>query len=225
MKRGDDGMRVQEAIIAGHAPEAQTQWAHRVLDISVALLAIVFFAPLILLIGVLIKLDSPGPILFRHKRVGQDGKFFYCLKLRSMAQDSEERLLLLLAKDPTAVREWQETHKLKHDPRITKLGSFLRRSSLDELPQLWNILVGDMALVGPRPIVASEIGHYAEHFASYCAVRPGITGLWQVSGRNDTSYAERVALDMRYVRERSFVFDLKILIATIPAVILRRGSY
>lgn len=199
--------------------------AHRAVDFSIALVVIVFFAPLMWLIAILIKVDSEGPILFRHKRIGKDGRPFYCLKFRTMAHDAEERLRALLDTDEAAWQEWTETHKLKNDPRITRLGAFLRKSSLDELPQLWNILVGDMALVGPRPIVDSEIPYYAEHFGSYCAVKPGVTGLWQVSGRNDTSYAERVALDVSYIRNRSLMFDLRILIATIPAVLLRRGSY
>jgi Undecaprenyl-phosphate galactose phosphotransferase WbaP len=224
MKRGDK-MRMQEARTAKFIAGTEDHWAHRTLDVFVAGVALLFFAPLMLLVGVLVKLDSPGPVLFRHKRIGKDGRQFYCVKFRSMASDSDERLRRLLDSDAEAREEWEATHKLKNDPRITRLGAFLRKSSLDELPQLWNILANQMALVGPRPIVSSEVVHYGDHFAEYCAVKPGLTGLWQVSGRNDTSYAERVALDVRYVRDRSVFFDLRILAATMPAVLLRRGSY
>jgi exopolysaccharide production protein ExoY len=197
----------------------------RVLDLIVASLALIFFAPLMLGICLLVRLDSPGPVLFGQARLGRGGRTFVCLKFRSMVVDADRRLESLLAADADARAEWAATHKLKRDPRITRLGSFLRTSSLDELPQLWNILRGDMAVVGPRPIVAGEVGYYGEHFASYKAVRPGITGLWQISGRNDTTYAERVALDVSYVQRKSLALDLRILFATIPAVILRRGSY
>jgi exopolysaccharide production protein ExoY len=218
-------MRMQEARLANCIVPSEEHWAHRAMDVFVSGVALMFFAPLMLLVGVLVKLDSPGPVLFRHKRIGKDGRPFYCMKFRSMASDADERLRRLLEADPAAREEWEQTHKLKNDPRITRLGAFLRKSSLDELPQLWNILANQMALVGPRPIVASEVIHYGDHFAEYCAVKPGLTGLWQVSGRNDTSYAERVALDVRYVHGRSIMFDLRILLATMPAVLLRRGSY
>jgi lipopolysaccharide/colanic/teichoic acid biosynthesis glycosyltransferase len=142
-----------------------------------------------------------------------------------MVVDADAQLKALLESDPASSAEWAATRKLKNDPRITRLGLFLRRSSLDELPQLINILRGEMALVGPRPIVAAEAPFYGDYFGYYISVRPGVTGLWQISGRNDTTYAERVALDTRYVRQRSFLLDVRIIAATIPAVLLRRGSY
>lgn len=200
-------------------------WASRLMDVIIGAAMLVFFAPLILLLALAVKLDSPGPAIFRHRRIGRGGQAFFCLKLRSMTADADARLKAHLEQNPDARAEWEATQKLKDDPRITPLGAFLRKSSLDELPQILNILRGEMALVGPRPIVAVEARFYGPHFESYKAVRPGLTGLWQISGRNDTSYEERVALDVAYVRQRSFLVDLRILIATIPTVLLRRGSY
>lgn len=139
--------------------------------------------------------------------------------------DSQERLARHLAQDPAARREWEKDHKLRDDPRITALGRFLRKSSIDEIPQLLNVLAGEMSIVGPRPIVLDEIYRYGSRFASYCKVRPGITGLWQVSGRNNVNYRRRVAMDVAYVRNRSVLLDLKIIAATIPAVLQSRGSY
>jgi exopolysaccharide production protein ExoY len=166
-----------------------------------------------------------GPVVFAHRRIGRDGRHFRCLKFRSMAVDAEERLAELLARDPQARDEWERDHKLRNDPRVTKLGAFLRKSSLDELPQLVNVLKGEMSLVGPRPIVDAEAPKYGRRFRHYCAVKPGITGLWQVSGRNDTSYRARVAMDCVYAARRNALLDARIMLATIPAVLLSRGSY
>lgn len=196
-----------------------------IIDISISLAILVFIAPLLFVIALAIYLQDGGPVVFAHRRVGRSGRHFYCLKFRSMAVDAEQRLADLLANDPVAREEWARDHKLKNDPRITKLGHFLRRSSLDELPQLFNVLRGDMSLVGPRPIVDAEVPKYGRRFQCYCAVKPGITGLWQVSGRNDVSYRSRVAMDCAYAKSKSVGFDLWILAATIPAVLLRRGSY
>jgi lipopolysaccharide/colanic/teichoic acid biosynthesis glycosyltransferase len=142
-----------------------------------------------------------------------------------MAIDAEQRLAALLAQDPLARAEWERDHKLRNDPRVTRLGVFLRKTSLDELPQLFNVLRGEMSLVGPRPIVDAEVAKYGRRFANYCAIKPGITGLWQVSGRNDTSYRARVAMDCVYARQRNVVMDGMIIAATVPAVLMRRGSY
>lgn len=196
-----------------------------VIDISISLAILTFIAPLLLLIALAIYLQDGGPVVFAHRRVGRSGQHFYCFKFRSMAVDAEQRLADVLASSPAAREEWARDHKLKNDPRITKLGHFLRRSSLDELPQLFNVLRGDMSLVGPRPIVDAEVPKYGRRFQRYCAVKPGITGLWQVSGRNDVSYRSRVAMDCAYAKAKSVRFDLWILVATIPAVLLRRGSY
>ena len=197
----------------------------RGLDILVSLGLLVFLAPLMLLVVGLIFLANPGPALFGHTRIGRGGKSFKCLKFRSMVTDAEKRLADLLARDPKARAEWEADHKLRRDPRITAIGGFLRNSSLDELPQLVNVFKGEMSLVGPRPIVQDEAARYGRYFDVYCRVRPGITGLWQISGRNDVSYRRRVALDVAYVRSQSFRLNLKILMMTGPSVLLQRGSY
>ena len=197
----------------------------RFLDIVIALAVLLFIAPLMLVIAGLIKLQDGGPALFRQSRIGQGGEAFYCLKFRTMVTDAEVRLNALLARDPEARREWEQDHKLRKDPRITALGAFLRKSSLDELPQLFNVLKGEMSLVGPRPIVTAEIPRYGRWFAYYCAVRPGVTGLWQVNGRNNVSYRRRVALDVLYARTVGVRRYVQIMAATVPAVLLRSGSY
>ncbi|MGA0606740.1 sugar transferase [Phenylobacterium sp. VNQ135] len=196
-----------------------------VMNFSIALAALIFLAPLMIVVAILVYAQDGGPALFGHKRLGRDGRHFKCLKFRSMAVDAEARLAELLARDPAARAEWEKDHKLRNDPRVTKLGAFLRKSSLDELPQLFNVLRGEMSLVGPRPIVDAEVAKYGRRFRQYCAVKPGITGLWQVSGRNDTSYRSRVAMDCIYARRRNAVMDFKIMVATVPAVLLSRGSY
>jgi lipopolysaccharide/colanic/teichoic acid biosynthesis glycosyltransferase len=203
------------------ADEILTSFMH----IVVATLALIFFSPLMCLIAAAIYVQDGGPILFAHRRIGQSGRTFYCLKFRSMAVDAEARLAALLAEDPGARAEWELDHKLRNDPRVTRLGAFLRKTSLDELPQLLNVLRGDMCLVGPRPIVEAEVVKYGRRFSDYCAVKPGITGLWQVSGRNDTSYRTRVALDSVYAHRRCLKLDAYILACTLPAVLARRGSY
>jgi exopolysaccharide production protein ExoY len=195
------------------------------MNVVIALAALAFALPIMLGVGFAIFLQDGGPVLFAHRRIGRDGRVFRCLKFRSMAVDAEARLADLLARDPKARAEWEADHKLRNDPRVTKLGAFLRRSSLDELPQLFNVLRGEMSLVGPRPIVDAEIAKYGRRFRQYCAVKPGITGLWQVSGRNDTSYRTRVALDCLYAKRRSLLLDAQVLLATVPAVLMRRGSY
>lgn len=197
----------------------------RVLDVVIALAAIVFLAPLLIAVAVAVKLDDGGPVLFRQRRIGFGGAYFPCLKFRSMAVDAEAQLKALLARDPQASQQWVRDQKLRNDPRITRLGGFLRRSSLDELPQLFNVLAGDMSLVGPRPIVEAEISRYGRWFPAYASVRPGITGLWQVTGRNDVTYQRRVATDVIYTRNKSVALDMSILLRTIPAVLLRHGSY
>jgi exopolysaccharide production protein ExoY len=196
----------------------------RILDITLALLLLLFMAPLMLILCLLIAITDPGPVFFAHRRVGRNGRAFHCLKFRSMAVDAEQRLRDLLASDPSAREAWRRDHKLPNDPRITPLGRFLRRSSLDELPQLVNVLMGDMSLVGPRPITMDERRHYGRYFEHYCRVPPGLTGIWQVSGRSNTSYRRRVAMDVCYVRNNSPLLYLSILTRTVPAVLLARGS-
>jgi lipopolysaccharide/colanic/teichoic acid biosynthesis glycosyltransferase len=177
------------------------------------------------IIALAIFLQDGGPVLFAHRRIGRGGKPFFCYKFRSMAVDAESRLAELLARDPAAREEWARDHKLRDDPRVTPLGAFLRRSSLDELPQLFNVLQGTMSLVGPRPIVDAEISRYGKRFHHYCAVKPGITGLWQVSGRSDLSWEDGLRLDLYYVENWSLAADVVILWKTIGAVMASRGAY
>ena len=200
------------------------QFFTRTFDVLVSLGLLLFLAPLLIIISAMILITNPGPIIFGHKRLGRDGQAFRCLKFRSMVVDSQERLAQLLATDPEARAEWERDHKLRNDPRITPIGNFLRKSSLDELPQLFNVLRGEMSLVGPRPIVNDEVSRYGRYFAHYSRVRPGITGLWQVSGRSNTTYRRRVALDVAYSRSQSLSLNLKILMMTVPSVLSADGS-
>jgi exopolysaccharide production protein ExoY len=167
---------------------------------------------------------SRGPVFYRHKRIGFRGSEFGCLKFRTMIPYSEEAFQAYLQQNCEARREWSETRKLKHDPRVTPIGAFLRKTSLDELPQLINVIRGEMSLVGPRPVTRQELDHYGRYSAYYLQARPGLTGAWQISGRSNTSYEERVALDTQYVRDWSFGADLKIVVLTVPCVIAARGS-
>ncbi len=205
------------------APRSVARAAKVVFDISAALAGIAVLSPLLGLIAIAVKIDG-GPVFFAHTRIGRGGRKFNCLKFRSMTTNSADILAQLLKADPIAAAEWRETQKLKNDPRITAIGRLLRASSLDEIPQLINVLRLDMSLVGPRPIVADEVPRYGDNIAQYFAGRPGLTGLWQVSGRSDTSYAQRVALDTQYVSTWSIWRDFAILARTIPAVIRRRGA-
>jgi exopolysaccharide production protein ExoY len=206
-------------------PAMLRPFAKRTMDVIIAGTALLLLALPMLLIALAVRLDG-GPAMFAHNRVGRGGKLFGCLKFRSMVTDAEARLNALLAADPAARAEWEASRKLRHDPRVTRIGAFLRATSLDELPQLLNVLRGDMSLVGPRPVTASELaanyGAAAEH---YQAVRPGITGPWQVSGRSDTSYDRRVALDVAYATQPSLAEDIRLLLRTPAAVLLRRGAY
>ena len=196
----------------------------RALDVAIALSGIVLLAPLLLLCFVLTVATSPGPALFRHRRVGFGGKPFGCLKFRTMAVDASERLRHLLATDPRAAAEWAATRKLRNDPRVTAFGAIMRKSSLDELPQLFNVLKGDMSIVGPRPVTEEELERYASSIDAYLACRPGITGLWQVSGRSSTTYDKRIAYDTFYAQNWSVALDAKIIIVTIPAVLFAENA-
>lgn len=197
----------------------------RMFDMAVALMAIMVFLPLLILVTLAIKLSTPGPVLFVQRRVGRDGRLFPCLKFRSMVVNSQEVLDRILAESPAARAEWDADQKLRNDPRITPVGALLRKSSLDELPQLFNILIGQMSVVGPRPIIEAEIPRYGARFDAYCSVRPGLTGLWQVSGRNEVSYEARVRLDAFYAMRKSMAYDLAICLRTVPAVLASRGCY
>lgn len=198
--------------------------AKRVFDFIAAFCIVVSLVPLIVMVG-LYLLTQGGPLLIRHQRIGKRGKAFACLKFRSMVVDGDAVLERHLARDAAARDEWAKNRKLKDDPRVTAFGKIMRQTSVDELPQLFNVLRGEMSLVGPRPIVAAEVVHYGVHIRQYERVRPGLTGAWQVSGRSQLSYEARVALDCEYVARRSFKRDLSILLATVPAVLTSKGSY
>jgi exopolysaccharide production protein ExoY len=199
--------------------------AKRLLDLIAASSALLLVLPLFLLIAALIKLSDGGPIFYSHRRIGYNSRLFACLKFRTMVPNAENVLPEHLRASPQAAREWCETRKLKRDPRVTVIGSVLRQLSIDELPQLINVLRGEMSLVGPRPIVAEELEFYGEDAVLYLRARPGVTGAWQISGRNDLSYEQRVAFDRLYVESWSLWTDLVIIVRTIPAVLLAKGSY
>jgi lipopolysaccharide/colanic/teichoic acid biosynthesis glycosyltransferase len=225
----DAGFALPAHIPLIHSDSPQRLFRYRFIKRGIDITLVVLSAPFVLLllaaIVVAVRLSSPGPIFFSHRRIRRHGAFFTMWKFRTMCVDSAEVLETYLAAHPLARAEWRKTHKLKHDPRVTPVGDFLRRTSLDELPQLWNVLSGSMSLVGPRPIVAAEVEKYGEFFADYCLVKPGITGLWQVSGRCACTYAERVQLDRRYAHHWSLTTDVQILIKTLPSVINQDGAY
>jgi len=196
----------------------------RALDIVLASAGLLVLWPLMIAIAIAIRVGDGGPALFAQVRVGRNGRPFTCLKFRTMVMDAEKALAAHLASDPQARCEWETFQKLERDPRITGLGGFLRKTSLDELPQLFNILFGQMSVVGPRPIVHTEIERYGDSFVSCFSVRPGLTGLWQVSGRSDCSYQTRVALDQRYATTWTVLGDAEIILKTVPAVLTQKGS-
>jgi len=197
----------------------------RIFDVVIVCVGTLLASPLLLFIAAAIKLGSPGPIMYSQERIGRHGRRFRAWKFRSMVPNADQVLNDLLEKDPEMRKEWEADHKLKNDPRITWIGNLLRKTSLDELPQLWNILKGEMSLVGPRPIVEAEIEKYAEQYEQYVAVLPGLTGLWQISGRNKTTYPQRIEYDAYYVRNWSLWLDLHILICTVRVVLLREGAF
>lgn len=196
----------------------------RIFDLVAAVLLFVLALPIIVLISVIIRATG-YPVIFSHVRVGLDRKHFRCYKFRTMVPDAEDVLHVMLRSDAGALREWRANHKLRNDPRVTPFGRFLRRSSLDELPQLWNVLKGDMSLVGPRPIVEDEIEKYGNKALIYNSVRPGMTGLWQVLGRSNTSYSRRVSMDVLYVRRQSVSLDFWIMFKTAVVVLHRAGAF
>ncbi len=196
-----------------------------VFDYTLTVFGTIAISPVLLAVAIWIYKDSPGPVIFKHTRIGKDGEPFPCYKFRSMCVDAKEKLAELLEKNQEARAEWERDFKLKNDPRITKSGAFLRKTSLDELPQIFNVLRGEMSLVGPRPIIQEELERYGEHAVDYLMVKPGITGMWQVSGRSDIDYAERVSLDSWYVRNWSVWIDVMLLWRTFDVVLRRKGAY
>ena len=216
----DGGVAAREAT----AKLPKLRRRKRLFDLVVGSALIVFLAPLMAVVALLVKLDG-GPAVFGHRRVGADGRSFRCWKFRSMVLNADEVLAKLLETDPAARAEWERDFKLRADPRITPIGRFLRVSSLDELPQLFNVIAGEMSLIGPRPIVAEEVARYGEAYRYYCACRPGMTGIWQVSGRNRVDYGRRVFYDQQYAMSWSFLLDLALLCRTVVVVTLRNGAY
>ena len=197
----------------------------RLFDLTLTIFGGLMISPVLLAIAIAVAIENRGHVIFAHKRVGAAGKKFSCYKFQTMVHDAEAKLKQYLAQNPEARREWEETFKLTNDPRVTRLGGWLRRTSLDELPQLWNVIRGDMSLVGPRPIVQAEVPRYGKNIREYYMVLPGITGMWQVSGRSDTTYPERVAMDTWYVRNWSVWIDIMYLFKTVKAVFRGSGAY
>jgi len=212
---------VKPAALCSLSPGNLTR--KRVMDVILASTGIVVLSPLMALCFLLTRMTSPGPAIFRHHRVGFGGKGFYCLKFRTMVPDAPERLSTLLGSDPAAAAEWASSQKLRRDPRVTRVGAVFRKLSLDEIPQLFNVLTGDMSFVGPRPVTTEELDRYSSSKEAYLSCRPGITGLWQVSGRNSTTFEERVAHDAFYARNWSIGLDLKIVLRTVPTVLSGSG--
>lgn len=205
-------------------PDGPMRWSLRVRDVVLGTFGLVLTAPLLLALIVAVRLDSPGSALFSHRRLGRFGRPFPCFKLRTMVAGADELLDALLVEDAHLARQFAASFKLDPDPRVTRLGRWLRRSSLDELPQLLNVVRGDMSLVGPRPMVAAERARYGSSLSTVLSARPGMTGLWQVSGRSSTTYDERVELDVEYVRTRTFASDLKIILRTVVQVFRRENG-
>lgn len=198
----------------------------RIFDILFSATALLILSPVFLIIAGVIRCTSQGNAIYYQMRVGRGGIPFRCYKFRTMYQNADFLLQTILSNDPKKQKEWEAAHKLKNDPRITPIGAFLRKSSLDELPQFWNVLKGDLSIVGPRPVVQEEIvRHFGPKAQKIFSIRPGITGLWQISGRSDTSYSQRIILDEHYVDHRSFLGDLKILALTIPSMFYKKGAY
>jgi exopolysaccharide production protein ExoY len=197
----------------------------RSFDIVFSIISIIALTPIMLLISLLILIFDGGPAIIRHERIGRGGASFSCLKFRTMIKNGEDILRAHLEENTIAQKEWEQTRKLTNDPRVTKIGKILRKTSLDELPQIFNILVGEMSFVGPRPIVYEEIKRYGSAFLDYRQTRPGLTGAWQISGRSDVTYDVRIELDRSYISNWSLWLDMKIILKTIPAVIRAKGVY
>lgn len=214
--------RITDRALIRTVRQANGPWK-RAFDFTCAAAGLIVLAPFLLVVMALVRLSDGGPAFYGHKRVGRYGRPFQCWKFRTMIPNGDAVLAKHLAENPEAADEWHATQKLRRDPRVTPIGAFLRVTSLDELPQLWNVLTGEMSLVGPRPVTRAELDRYAKDRKFYLLVRPGVTGLWQVSGRNRTSYARRVALDRHYVQTWSFWGDIKILLRTVVVLAGRDG--
>lgn len=198
----------------------------RAFDILFSLFALLFCLPVFAIIAFVIRMTSKGPVIYSHERVGRGGKAFRCYKFRTMYPDADAKLQQILATNPEMQKEWNDTRKLKQDPRVMPIGRFMRKTSIDELPQFWNVLKGDLSIVGPRPLVACEVvGYLGDKAAKILSVRPGLTCIWQVSGRNDVSYSRRIQLDEEYIDNQSFLLDVKLILRTIPSMLFSKGAY
>jgi len=198
----------------------------RIFDIIFSFFALLFFLPFGIVIGLVIKLSSAGPIFYKCRRVGKNGIEIECWKFRTMCLDAENQLKKILAESPRLKKEWETYFKLKHDPRISGIGKFLRKTSLDEFPQFWNVLVGDLSVVGPRPVTQEEVQKYfREKAAKILSVRPGLTGIWQTSGRNLLTFDQRIQIEEEYIDRRSFILDLLIIFKTIPHLFFAKGAF
>lgn len=213
----------KEATLVRKKTKFLYHFIKRLFDILVSGLSLIIFSPVFLLIAILIKIDSKGKAFYKHKRIGKNGEVIYLYKFRSMYSDSKERLEKML-QNPEIRKEWEENFKLENDPRITKVGRMLRKTSLDELPQLLNILRGDMSIVGPRPVIENELEKYGEEKEKFLSVTPGLTGWWACNGRSCTSYEDRKKLELYYVEHRGIILDLKIMFKTFISVIKGNGA-
>lgn len=216
------GRRIQRASTVSLPTGLYFRGGKRLVELAIVMAVLPLALPLVLLLALAVARDGSNPF-FGHKRIGRNGRVFVCWKLRSMVPDAERRLREHLASDPEAKREWEQKFKLTDDPRITGLGRLLRKTSLDELPQLWNVLRGDMSIVGPRPVVRTELRRYGTLARAYLAVRPGVTGIWQVAGRNNIGHMERAEMEADYVRDLSLGNDLNIMWRTVGVVLRRTG--
>jgi lipopolysaccharide/colanic/teichoic acid biosynthesis glycosyltransferase len=219
------GLHVGTPEVEALDGRAMYRYGKRVIDMTLAVAMLPVIAAVGLVIAVLLKLNSRGPLFYRHRRIGYQGRTFDMWKFRTMRVDGDHVLTEYFDQHPEALLEWKRSHKLRNDPRVTVLGQFLRMTSLDELPQIMNVLSGEMTFVGPRPIVSAEVEKYGRRFAFYCAAKPGITGLWQVSGRNEVDYEQRTAYDEQYVAEWSPMLDARIFVKTFWTVWQRHGAY
>jgi lipopolysaccharide/colanic/teichoic acid biosynthesis glycosyltransferase len=226
---------VRRGLISPSRPQIQEQsklqlnraFYKRAFDIIFSLSVLILFSPVYLILAALIAISSPGPIFYIQERVGKDFRRFKCIKFRTMVQNADEVLEAMIAKCPDTRQEFEDNFKLKEDPRITWIGKFLRLTSLDEFPQFWNVLKGDMSVVGPRPLVPEELHKYGHKMAKVLDIKPGITGLWQVSGRNDIPYPQRVQIDVYYVTHHNWLLDLWIMLKTVGIVVFphNNGAY
>ena len=217
---GTLGLQVRNNLL-----RTESRIAKRAIDLTLCAIAAPFLLPLLTLLALAIAAESGFPVFYSQERLGHDGRVFRIWKFRTMARNAAEVLERILATDPELCKEWAENQKLRNDPRITKVGKVLRKTSLDELPQLWNVIRGEMSLVGPRPIVHAEVAKYKAAYSWYTKTTPGLTGLWQVSGRNHTTYAERVAYDAYYVRNWSVWMDVYLLAKTVIVILTGDGAY